>query len=669
MIRTFLVSALLSVSCCSVVCAQQSGDSAAVHPARTLEYTLGVIGGAESITNKTALPIIPGSTDCGVFGNGSATGFWGGVTFDYPVLAPYIDLSARLLYTARPAVLEAQTQVSEVYDRATNSYTPFLVGHKYDATISYLALDVGVRAMPYPPVPVYIRLSVDAAQPLFGAVFEQRARVDAPSFVLFADETKEHVTRKGDIDDATTSYGALAAVGADIPLRDDMLIAPEIGYRHGLNSVVSRSEWNTTALRASVALKWMFFQEPTARKPEPEPPRESEPPSSVPPLAITSLSSRPLEVQETVVTQTFPLLPYVFFDSSNAALRTRYMPSVPDRAAFQEKDLPRHAISTYYYLLHIVGKRMQERPKARLIVTGTTDGRELATPAERRALAERRAKTVADYLVDTWGIDRQRIAMRTVDVPELASSARYAEGDEENRRAEISSDDPSLLAPVVHSRFLEYVPIEDTQQFSIEVQHPERARGWDLSMSYNASLMAVKSGEQAPKAVESVRVAPEALMALGGRLQKDEDALTGTLQVTQDDGTVLNADCVFPVRRTRNEFEVSRLSLIVFDFDRSDISSLNREMMDRFVNEAVKPLSEVHITGSTDRLGEALYNMELSRTRAETVQKYLEELRPGVRILSVRGTGASTLPYDNNVPEGRYYCRTVSLEVRTPVKR
>ncbi len=665
MIRTFFLFAALFAAGSAFLCAQNNSDSA-----RSVQYSLGFIGGLERISNQTSLPIIPGSTDCGLFSDGTATGYWGGVMFDYPILAPYLDVSARLLYNARPAVLEAQTQVSEVYDRANDRYTPLFVGHKYDAMLGYLAFDVGVRVIPYPEIPVYVRLSADAGQPLFGATYEQRARVDDPSFVLFNDGTKEHVTRKGDIDDATTSYGALGALGMDIPLRGNMVLVPEIGYRYGLGSVVSRSEWHTESVRAGIGLKWIVYNEPAAiSKPNREAPKEAEPPSVVPSLVINSLSSRPLEVQETIVTQTFPLLPYVFFDSTAAELRPRYMPAVADRARFQEKDLPKHAISTYYYLLHIIGKRMQEYPNARLTITGTTDGKELASPSDRKAVADRRAKVVADYLVNTWGVDRQRITLRSVDLPELASSARYAEGDEENRRTEIASDDPAILAPVVHSRFLEYIPIEDTQQFSIEVLHPERAQGWDLSMYYSGALMAVKTGEKAPKAIETITVATETLTALGGRLQQDVEQLTGTLQITQDDGSVLNADCQFPVKKTRNEFEVSRLSLIVFDFDRSDISSQNREMMDRFVTEAVKPASDVHITGSTDRLGEAAYNMELSKARAETVQQYLKQLRPGTRIQSVRGIGASTLPYDNTVPEGRYYCRTVSLEVRTPVKK
>ncbi len=666
MIRILFLSAVLITAGCSFLYARDTGDSTQ----RNVRYSLGIIGGVERISNKTSLPIIPGSTDCGTFSDGMATGYWGGVMFDYPVLAPYIDVSARLLFTSRPAVLEAQTQVSEVYDRTNDRYTPLLLGHTYESALGYLSFDIGARVIPYPPIPVYVRLSVDAGQPLFGATFEQRSRVDDPSFVLFNDGTKEHVTRKGDMADATTSYGAIGAIGADIPLRGDMVLVPEIGYRYGLNSVVTKSEWKTQSVRAGLGLKWIVYDEPaSAVQPERKPAEATEPPSGIPPLVINSLSSRPLEVQETIVTQTFPLLPYVFFDSTAAGLRPRYTPEVADPAAFQEKDLPKHALSTYYYLLHIIGKRMQEHPRARLTITGTTDGRELALPADRKALADRRAKIVADYLVSEWGIERQRISLRSVDIPELASSARYAEGDEENRRTEIASDDPAILAPVVHSRFLEYIPIEDTQQFSIEVLRPERAEAWDLSMFYKNSLMAVKTGDDAPKAIESITVAPETLTALGGRLQQDADELTGTLQITQDDGSVLNADCRFPVKKSRNEFEVSRLSLIVFDFDRSDISAQNREMMNRFVTEAVKSNSDVHITGSTDRLGEAAYNMELSKARAETVQQYLRTLRPGTRIQSVRGIGASTLPYDNSVPEGRYYCRTVSLEVRTPIRK
>lgn len=659
---------VFAACCCAIAPAVQAQLSTDTLAQPELKYILGVFGGAGRIWNTTTLPVIAGSTDCGTFSDGQSTGIRAGLSLDYPIL-PWLEASGRLLYDQRPASLQTGTQLSEVFDASLNTYVPLQLTHTYDATLAYLVVDLGVRVRPMQDFPVYLRLSADAGNALFGDTFNQQQEVASPGFILFNDGTKKHSVGSGSIQDLSTSYGASATIGGEIPFQPDLVLTPEITYRHGLNSVLKLAEWNTQAVYATLGLQWKIYRDRSVpRAPEEEPEPTPEKPEGVEPLVITSLSTRPLEVQETIVTQTFPLLPYIFFDSTGAQLRDRYQPRI-NQSAFHEKDLPKEALSTYYHLLHIVGKRMKERPKARLTITGTTDGKELATPAERRTLAEQRATVVTDFLVKTWGVDPGRIDIRTADIPTLASSVRYTEGNEENRRTEITSDDPAILAPVVHSRFLEYLPVQEKQQFSVEVLHPERADSWDLSVFHKQTLMTVKNGNDAPKPVVDIALAPETLKALGPQIEGENGELRGTLQIVQDDGSVLHADCAFPVKKTRNEFEVSRLSLIVFDFDRSDITPHNKEMMKRFVSEALRPTSEMSITGSTDRLGEAQYNMELSQMRAETVQKYLLGLQPQTRIRSVRGVGSSTLPYDNNLPEGRYYCRTVSLEVRTPIEK
>lgn len=667
-----VVVILVVLLCSTVLYAQEEQQEvgSAIPREAEIEYGIGVIGGVDRLWNTTLLPIIPGSTDCGTFLDGTALGATIGVMVDYPILGRYLDVSGRLLYSSRPATLEATTQVSEVLDPATNEYVPLLLGHSYEASLGYIVLDIGARVRPVPTIPLYARFAVDAGNALVKAEFEQFSSVQEPSSVLFNDGTKRHKVDGGTIHDATTAYGASAAIGAEIPLQPQLVLMPEIAYRHGLNSVLQSAEWNVQSVRASLGVQWLVYREKTAPPTPPvKQPEVDTPPDAPPPLVIASISSRPLEVQETIVTQTFPLLPYVFFDSAGATLRERYLPAVPDKEVFKEEALPRHALATYYHLLHIVGKRMRERPQAQIVITGTTDGRELSTAGERQALALKRAQALASVLTATWGIEPSRIAIRTVDKPELASSERYAEGSEENRRAELSSNDPALLAPVAHSRFLEYVPLQNKQQFSVQVLHPERAAGWDLSISHGQNLMAFEQGENAPAASIDVALEPETLKALGRAMETERSTLQGTLQIVQDDGSVLQGQCEFPMKKTLNKFEISRLSLIVFDFDRFDISGQNKEMMKRFVADAVKPTSDVSITGSTDRLGEAQYNVELSQARADAVHTYLRTLQPQARVQSVKGTGASTLPYDNNVPEGRYYCRTVSLEVHTPIER
>lgn len=91
-------------------------------------------------------------------------------------------------------------------------------------------------------------------------------------------------------------------------------------------------------------------------------------------------------------------------------------------------------------------------------------------------------------------------------------------------------------------------------------------------------------------------------------------------------------------------------------------------MIRRFVAEAIEPTSSVRITGSTDRLGESAHNQQLSTARAENVKNLLLSQQPTYRQIEARGIGEAPHLYDNDIPEGRFYCRTVAVEVKTPFK-
>ena len=250
-------------------------------------------------------------------------------------------------------------------------------------------------------------------------------------------------------------------------------------------------------------------------------------------------------------------------------------------------------------------------------------------------------------------------------MPAILSNDDYMEGREENRRVEISSSNSSILAPVVHERFQEYVPLQREQSFAVKVLRSERAVRWEIDVKRGDRVVASQRGQSPFPARVPITLDTSVMIALGREIQPN-DSLDGEVRVTQDDGSVVQAQCRFPIRKSQNTYELSRLSLIVFDFDRSDITPVNKEMMQRFVREAVRPQSRISIVGSTDRLGEAEHNKTLSQNRADAVRAFLSQTKPGANIDTCVGVGASRLPYNNDVPEGRYYCRTVAITVKTP---
>jgi len=59
-----------------------------------------------------------------------------------------------------------------------------------------------------------------------------------------------------------------------------------------------------------------------------------------------------------------------------------------------------------------------------------------------------------------------------------------------------------------------------------------------------------------------------------------------------------------------------------------------------------------------------MHNQELSFKRAESAKNAINH--PNCKSF---GFGESKSLYDNNLPEGRFYCRTVEINVETAIER
>ena len=74
----------------------------------------------------------------------------------------------------------------------------------------------------------------------------------------------------------------------------------------------------------------------------------------------------------------------------------------------------------------------------------TTTGKEKGN----KKLSTRRAEAVRDYLKAIWNIAPERMTIEVRNLPAKPSSIRLKEGQAENRRVEIYSMDPAILAPI-----------------------------------------------------------------------------------------------------------------------------------------------------------------------------------------------------------------------------
>lgn len=81
------------------------------------------------------------------------------------------------------------------------------------------------------------------------------------------------------------------------------------------------------------------------------------------------------------------------------------------------------------------------------------------------------------------------------------------------------------------------------------------------------------------------------------------------------------------------------------------------------------PVKRVLIQGFTDEMGDPTHNDVLSKTRADNVRTELEGVLRTERVdpagldIHSQGRGSHDLPYDNRLPEGRFFSRTVNITI------
>ena len=144
-------------------------------------------------------------------------------------------------------------------------------------------------------------------------------------------------------------------------------------------------------------------------------------------------------------------------------------------------------------------------------------------------------------------------------------------------------------------------------------------------------------------------------------------------EVTDSAGNVATAKNSIKLEQKHIEREkqqvLEKFSLILFAFDESKLGAKNERTLG-LVAESFKKAKpqNLSIVGYTDELGDANHNDELSRRRAAEATGELERalrLR-GLTLpdnILIDGKGSREKLYDNGLPEGRFFSRTVNITI------
>lgn len=632
--------------------------------APNMDFRVGLYGAYQITQHDATLGSMPGVPTCapgftGPSGSGSAFG-----ALAHYALSDLIALQIKLGYSASKGKFIVTEEIGNAVENG--QVVNALSEHTIDFEIGMIDLEPRLAFKPFHfPLSFAIGAQIGLVQ---DATYDQKESLIAPTAATFAGGRAVRNARKGDIAERNGVYAAgVGAVSYDFPLGRRITLTPEVSYHRGLTEILKDSAWKMHEIRLGASIRFRFGV--------PALPVTDTPPD-VPGLAGTVNASALLEgdveqpiaqmrVEEFLSSELRPLLNYVFFDDGSSQLPQRYMQLNKSAASrFTTDDLRgKDVLPTYYQILNVIGWRMQKHPDANLTITGCNSDQ--GAEKGMTDLSRSRAESVRNYLRDVWGIPEGRMKVESRDLPAKPSTTTDPDGIAENRRVEIASNLPVILEPVFTTDTVRTTN-PPTVRFHTMADAESGLRSWKLTASQGGRTLREFSGtgdvpatidwglksEQSsiPRGTQPINYQLTLIDANG----RSYSTSVGSLTIDQ-----------VTVQKKRQEKiadkETNRFSLILFDFGKSDISEANRRIVN-FIKGRITPDAKVTITGYTDRVGEEDHNQRLSEERAQATARAL-----GTAGAEVNGVGESVLLYNNDLPEGRFYCRVVNVLVEVPV--
>jgi outer membrane protein OmpA-like peptidoglycan-associated protein len=362
------------------------------------------------------------------------------------------------------------------------------------------------------------------------------------------------------------------------------------------------------------------------------------------------------------------LLPYIFFEEGSNEIPNRYMRiNANSTSRFKIDDLyyRKNTIDVYHDILNIIGKRMTMYPKAVLTIAGRNSG--IGIEKDNKELSGKRAENVKTYLRDIWGISEKRLIIDIGNLPKSKSlPLDEIETAQENRRVELSSNDSRITEPLDLKNTVA-TSNPPKVRFNLKGEADFGIASYTVQASQTGkdgkSFMA-NGNSTLPTSIEW-EIGKE--QAITPKLAKP---VTCTFTITDAKGNSkvvgtdeMNIDVITVERKIKEHidgYEIDNFSLILFDFNKSELDDDNKRIVST-IQKRIKKNSQIQIVGTTDRIGSEEHNARLSQERANSVRTAIN--RKGA---SATGTGKQTLQFDNDLPEGRFYCRTVNVTVKTP---
>ncbi|MFC2132077.1 OmpA family protein, partial [Bacteroidota bacterium] len=384
------------------------------------------------------------------------------------------------------------------------------------------------------------------------------------------------------------------------------------------------------------------------------------------------------EAEEYMTSKMQPLLNYVFFDENSYKIPERFvlLDSNEVNNFNVSRSFDHSRLEFYYNLLNIIGSKMNKYPAAKLTLIGSNSN--IGAEKSNRQLSKNRAQSVWNYLTNIWKIKPDRLTIQSRNLPKKPTSGKYQEGHEENRRVEIYSNDIRIISSIINKDTILEVSMKSRGADSIgkaefrgfrfytSVTPDIISKSWRVSVVQNQDTIKTFTGTgKIPNKHDwKINSDQEAAKVLGKPLKFILTANDSMDNQAYAENVPDMERKTISIKRANRETDkkIDSYSLMLFDFGSHKFTKENRDFP-KLVRRLTPDDARIKVTGYSDRVGNDDYNLKLSSRRAKAVAGSL--LHPNTVY---EGVGESDLLYNNDLPEGRFYCRTVDIIVETPIQ-
>jgi len=423
--------------------------------------------------------------------------------------------------------------------------------------------------------------------------------------------------------------------------------------------------WSVTTVRTGIALKFGKGAKATVN---------TDGTAALPEITFSVRAPKNILVKRQV-SEALPLLNYVFFDEGSSVVPARYVVLSKDQATgFRETQLQNEQsadstgrstrqMNVYHNVLNILGDRMRSNPTATIALSGASAN----GPQEGKVMAS----GIKEYLVGVFGIEASRITIEGRTKPLIPSEQPNAKKEltllrEGDRRVDIISTSPELLAEV-GGGMMKPVQMTSVQADPTDSHLILNVGGAKKALkSWSADITDDKGTVQhyGPYTQEKESIPGKSI--LGNQPMGDyKITMTGETREGLTVKKEASVHLMTEVETTENGFRYS----ILFNFDKAKTIA----SYEKFLTDVVSPLiadgSTVIIHGHTDIIGEEEYNQKLSDSRAQETQKIIERALARAGKSNVKfdtsgyGEDLNRSPFENKLPEERFYNRTVIIDI------